>query len=248
MEVKEDFGRLVRRIMYSNSGQFMAIPESVARENVMVVNNRDWSEYKFRAEKAAQQGNYSQAEFMWLAALDEAKNFHPSDPRLLISLDNLASLYCSLGRYDQAECFCRRAIEVAERSFGEDHPYLAHCLNNLAGVYYHQRRYTEAEPICQRLLEIYEKTHGEDHADVGMAANNLAMLYHIQGKYEQAEWLYVRAITIRRRTLQDGHPVLVTLLENYANLLSATGRKDEADETRSVARGSGTRYAAISRG
>lgn len=248
MEVKEDFGRVVRRIMYANSGNSVLDMKQSARENVMVVTNRDWSAYRELAEKAAHDGNYSQAEFMWLAALDEAKNFHPTDPRLLVSLDNLASLYCSLGRYDQAECFCRRAIEVAETSFGVEHPFLAHCLNNLAGVYYHQKRYEEAEPVCRRLLSIYESSSGEEHPDVGMAANNLAMLYHVQGKYHQAERLYLRALAVRAKTLNYGHPLMVTLLENYANLLSATGREEQAEQTRSLARGSGTHFKTITPG
>ncbi|HEY9784176.1 MAG TPA: tetratricopeptide repeat protein, partial [Candidatus Obscuribacterales bacterium] len=246
IEVKEDFGRLIRRIMYSNSGNFQAIvlPDS-SSPKVIAVNNRDWNQYKELAEKAQQQGNFAQAEFMWLAALDEAKNFHASDPRLLISLDNLASLYCSIGRYDQAESFCKRAIDVATRFFGESHTYLAHCLNNLAGIYYHQRRYSEAEPLCRRVLEIYEKAHGEEHPDVGMAVNNLAMLYHVQGKYKLAERLYLRAIDIRTASLEMGHPLIVTLLENYANLLDSTGRHEQAEEVRSEARCSSTRHTAV---
>ncbi len=230
---KEDFGRLVRRIQQSNSGQFAPLKEvDTDQGRVLVVHNRDWSQYRQLAMKAQEDGNLSQAESMWLASLGEAKNFHPHDPRLLVSVENLAGLYATLGRFDQAECFSKQAVDIAFQAFGNDHPNLARCLNNLAGIYYQQGRYVEAEPVCRRLLAIYEKNYSADHADVIMATINLAMLYHLQGKYKLAERLYIRVISLSGNEMRRDQSQFAAVLANYAELLQATGRKSLAIEVR----------------
>lgn len=210
--LKEDFGRLLRRIMHTNSGQFRALGSTQ-------VVNHEWLRYREQAENAAMRGNYAQAESMWLAALSEAQSFEENDPRILYTLNCLASLYSSLGRYEQAEMFCKRELDLSIEIYGGYHVRVADCLNNLAGIYYNQQRYAEAQVVCLKLLAMYEAFYGPDHADVGMAANNLAMVYHVRGKYVEAEEMYQRALRIRARVLGKNHPCIQTLLENYANLL-----------------------------
>lgn len=230
---KEDFGRLVRRIQQSNSGQFAPLKEVDSDQGrVLVVHNRDWSQYRQLAMKAQEEGNLSQAESMWLASLGEAKNFHTHDPRLLVSVENLAALYASLGRFDQAESFSKQAVDIAFQAFGNDHPNLARCLNNLAGIYYQQGRYVEAEPVSRRLLAIYEKNYPADHADVIMATINLAMLYHVQEKYKLAERLYIRVISLGGNEMRRNQSQFASVLANYAGLLQATGRMSLATEVR----------------
>lgn len=232
--VREDFGRLVRRIQQSNSGQFAPIKD-VDSENgrVLVVHNRDWSQYRQLALAAQDAGNLAQAESMWLASLAEAKTFHPHDPRLLVSVENLSTLYAALGRFDQSESFGKQSVEIALHAFGNDHPNLARCLNNLAGLYYQQGRYAEAEPICRRLLAIYEKNYEQDHPDVVMATTNLAMLYHAQGNCKRAERLYIRILSLGNTDPRRSQAQFDAVLANYATLLQATGREELARELRS---------------
>ncbi|MCC7530708.1 MAG: tetratricopeptide repeat protein [Candidatus Melainabacteria bacterium] len=230
---KEDFGRLVRRIQQSNSGQFTSLKEVDSdQRRVLAVHNRDWSQYRQLAMKAQEEGNLSQAESMWLASLGEAKSFHLHDPRLLVSVESLAGLYASLERFDQAESFSKQAVDIAFQAFGNDHPNLARCLNNLAGIYYQQGRYAEAEPVSRRLLAIYEKNYPADHPDVIMATINLAMLYHVQGKYKLAERLYIRVISLGGNEVRRDQTQFASVLANYAGLLQATGRKSLATEVR----------------
>ena len=49
------------------------------------------------------------------------------------------------GRYDRAVVVAKKALEVAERSVGQDHPNVATSLNNLAGLYRKTKRNKEAE-------------------------------------------------------------------------------------------------------
>jgi len=232
---KEDFSKLVRRIMLSSSGQFAAMGSDgrpIKETAVPQPESPIWLRCKELAEGAFQRCNYSQAEAMWLGALAEAKTFDKRDPRLALTLESLASLYHMLERLEQAEMFCRDALESLIAIYGPMHIKVANCMNTLAGILYSQGRLKEAEPFCIKLLYIYEGAYGPDHADVGMAVNNLAMMYHVQGKYKQADRMYQRAIRIRTKALGEKHPVVVALIDNYCNLLSTTGRTRDAHELR----------------
>ena len=121
---------------------------------------------------AYQQGKYLEAEGLFVTALDVAERFGPEDPRLATSLNNLALLYKSQGRYEAAEPLHKRALAIKEKALGPDHPDVATSLNNLAGLYRAQGRYEAAEPLDKRALVIWEKALGPDHPDVATSLNN----------------------------------------------------------------------------
>ncbi|MBU7581466.1 MAG: tetratricopeptide repeat protein, partial [Nostoc sp. TH1S01] len=54
---------------------------------------------------------------------------------LATSLNNLASLYESQGRYSEAEPLYIQALALYSKLLGEEHPSVAQSLNNLAGLY-----------------------------------------------------------------------------------------------------------------
>ena len=76
------------------------------------------------------------------------------------SLNNLAELYRTQGRYAEAEPLYRRSLTIREAKLGPDHPDVATSLNNLAGLYRAQGRYAEAEPLYRRSLTIREASSG----------------------------------------------------------------------------------------
>ena len=102
------------------------------------------------------------------------------------TLNNLAGLYVSQGRYAEAEPLYRRSLVIYEKALGPDHPDVARTLGNLAGLYRAQGRYAEAEPLYRRSLVIFEKALGPDHPEVATTLNNLALLYDNQGRYAEA--------------------------------------------------------------
>ena len=74
-------------------------------------------------------------------------------PIRLASLNNLAGLYESQGRYSEAEPLYRLALEKRRAVLGEKHPDTLSSVNNLAGLYRAQGRYSEAEPLYRLALE-----------------------------------------------------------------------------------------------
>ena len=99
------------------------------------------------------------------------------------------------GKYTEAIQIAKRALALAEKTFGPDHPRVGTSLNNLAGLlFYGQGRHGEAEPLLERALALREKALGPDHPDVGSSLNSLAALYQAQGRYGEAEPLFQRSL------------------------------------------------------
>jgi tetratricopeptide (TPR) repeat protein len=100
-------------------------------------------------------------------------------PDTALSLNNLAFLYYSQGKYAEAEPLYRRALDITEKALGKDHPSTARSLNNLALLYHSQRKYAEAEPLYQQLLTITEAALGSDHPALATTLNSLAVVYRV---------------------------------------------------------------------
>jgi tetratricopeptide (TPR) repeat protein len=152
-----------------------------------------------------------------------------SSPDLSNSLNNLAYLYESIGRYTEAEPLYVRSIAISEKELGINHSDTANSLNNLAGLYQSTGRYAEAEPLYVRSIAIREQELGINHPDTAASLNNLANLYESTGRYAEAEPLYVRSIAISEKELGANHPNTATSLNNLAGLYQSTGRYAEAE-------------------
>jgi tetratricopeptide (TPR) repeat protein len=59
------------------------------------------------------------------------------------TLNNMAILYETQGKFGDAERLYRRAIAIRERALGANHPDVAMSLSNLATLYQAQDKYVE---------------------------------------------------------------------------------------------------------
>ena len=153
----------------------------------------------------------------------------PNHPSTGTSLNNLAALYASMGRYAEAEPLYQRALAISKKQLGPDHPDTGTSLNNLAELYCSMGRYSEAEPLHQRALAISEKQLGPDHPQTIRNLNNLAELCRSMGRYSEAEPLHQRSLAIREKHLGPDHPQTGTSLNNLAELYRSMGRYSEAE-------------------
>ena len=141
-----------------------------------------WEMHNTAGQEAYEQGRYTDAEKAWLAALKEAESFAPEAPRLALSLNNLANVYHSQGKYAEAEPLYKRALAIVEKAFGQEHPNVATSLNNLGGVYVAQGKYAEADPLFKRALAIQENALGPEHPYVPVTLENYAKLLRHMGR------------------------------------------------------------------
>src|SRR2546425_452013 len=84
-----------------------------------------WEASTRAGEQAYRQGRYSEAERSFQAALKEAEQFGPEDPRVARTLNNLALLYDAQHRYAEAEPLLQRALAIQAKALGPAHPDVA---------------------------------------------------------------------------------------------------------------------------
>ena len=143
--------------------------------------------------------------------------------------NNLASLLQRINRLGEAEPLRRRALEIAEASFGKHSPTVAICLNNLATLLKDTNRIEEAEALMRRALVIAEAAFGNQHPTAAVYLSNLATLLKDTNRIDEAEPLMRRALEIAEATFGKQHPTVAIRLNNLALLLLDTNRIDEAE-------------------
>jgi tetratricopeptide (TPR) repeat protein len=114
--------------------------------------------------------------------------------------DELAGRYFEQAKYAEAEALGQKALEIAEKVFGQEHAETAEILRHMAFIYGGQKRYAEAEAYYNRALKLYDKAQPE-HTETAETLLNLAGIYHHQEKYEEMAPLYKRAFDIYEKAL-----------------------------------------------
>jgi tetratricopeptide (TPR) repeat protein len=169
-----------------------------------------------------------EAENQFRLALASAEELKSNAVVSLVST-YLAMLLKDTNRLDEAEPMMRRALKIAEVTFGKDHPRTAGDLNNLAQLLKATNRLDEAEPMIRRALEITEASLGKDHPEVAVRLNNLALLLKDTNRLEEAEPMMRRALEIDEASLGKNHAEVAFDLNNLAQLLQDTNRLDEVE-------------------
>jgi tetratricopeptide (TPR) repeat protein len=110
--------------------------------------------------------------------------------------NKLATLY-KAGRTEDAIEVAKEALQVAEKTFGENHPYVSASLNNLALLYIADRRYEKAEELYERSLQIAEEYLGKDNPQLVSILENMVKCNEKMGKTDKAEMLEARLDKIK---------------------------------------------------
>ncbi|KKI98295.1 tetratricopeptide repeat family protein, partial [Prochlorothrix hollandica PCC 9006 = CALU 1027] len=124
-------------------------------------------------------------------------------------LNNLALLYYSMGRYEEALPLYRRSLAICEQELGANHPDTATSLNNLAGLYKSMGRYEEAEPYYLQAVSVFAQTLGSEHPNTNTVFNNFAT--------------FLQTVITENQTAQlSDHPLTQHLLQALQSSTSET--------------------------
>ena len=192
-----------------------------------------WKTLNKAGKQAYQVGDYQKAiEIFEKAKTQAAKEFGKEHPSYASSLNNLAFLYQTTGRYAEAEPLYQADMKITAKLIpAGEHPSYALSLNNLAALYRTTGRYAEAEPLYKAAMKIRVKlSPAGEHPSYASSLNNLALLYETTGRYAEAEPLYQAAMKIFAKLSPAGeHPDYASSLNNLAALYQTTGRYAEAE-------------------
>jgi CHAT domain-containing protein/tetratricopeptide (TPR) repeat protein len=140
-----------------------------------------------------------------------------------------ASLYQSIGQYEQAELLHLKAKQIRERLQGRNDPDYAACCDNLALLYMAKGQYWKAEPLFIEAKQIREKKLGKNNYDYAASCDNLALLYMDWEKYDKSEALFVESKQINE-ALGKSHPNYASSCNNLARLYQCTGKYPQAEQ------------------
>ncbi|MEY3870810.1 MAG: hypothetical protein RLZZ338_4704 [Cyanobacteriota bacterium] len=198
--------------------------------NIISPRKRYWEQLNQEVMRILNEAKFGEGSTIAEEALTLAREiWGDKHPQVATSLNNLASLYKSLNRYQEAEPLYQEAIAIVRVSLPPRHPSLATHLNNLALLYESLNRYQEAEPLYLEALAIVRESLPPRHPQLAAALNNLGGLYRTLNRYQEAEPLYQEALEIDRESLPPRHPQLATHLNNLGGLYESLNRYQEAE-------------------
>jgi tetratricopeptide (TPR) repeat protein len=117
--------------------------------------SKKWYVYKASAELELKEGNLPASERLWLAALEEAEECSPGDPRLLVTLESLSEIYFEQNLFLQSAVVARRIFQTYLSILGPNHPDVGTMARNVALIYRGWQRFDKAEEFYQQALACY---------------------------------------------------------------------------------------------
>ena len=91
-------------------------------------------------------------------------------------MNNLGEFYTDQEKYNKAELFLTRALDIRKQQLGNNHPDTAHTLNNLGVLYTKQGKHSEAEKFLNQALAIAQRVLESKHPDTVKYRENLENL------------------------------------------------------------------------
>ena len=217
------FGQLVQRIVQSNSGKQRALKTAKP-----VDDSSPWSTYKERAESYAREGNFAQAETMWLKAISAASDLPDSDWRRVYGADRLAELLYGQGRMEEAEVFALKAYEASVRIYGDAHLNAVDALSFLSAIQANLKAYDEAVSGFSRCLSLLDQMPARDLIKRAMLLFNVAVVEHARGQFDKAEAAYVQCIQLRSSLFGPEHELTRRALEACSELAADRENHNQA--------------------
>ena len=153
----------------------------------------EWKRLVEEGNNSYENGKIPEAELKFLDALKEAETFGEEDPRLALTLNNLAAMYHEQGKYTMAEPHYKRALDIRTKIHGETHADIALNHHNLALLYSARRMYPVAEKHYKQALEMREQLFGKDAVELVPTLQYYAQLMKVQNRLVERQLLEARA-------------------------------------------------------
>jgi tetratricopeptide (TPR) repeat protein len=159
------------------------------------------------------------------ASLDETAEDDTSRAQLF---ERIGAFLGLASRYDGAERFLKRALDIRESVLGRDHVVTARTLSELGDVLDHKGNLAEASRLHRRALSALEAALGAEHLETARAMEMLGLSLMRNAEYAEAERCFRQALDVRERHLSPTHLDAIRSLELIARALDRQGKYDEA--------------------
>jgi serine/threonine-protein kinase len=177
-----------------------------------------------RALAESQTGRHDAAIADYQAALAiREKKLKPDDAEILNSYDAIGNAYLRAGHPERAIDLMKKAVDGAEKTFGEKHVKTAHYIKNLGTAYGMQRNFAEAATLTERAVRIEAELYPPGSPDVVNGLNNLGNMQLTLGRLADARKTLDEARARNRDVGHDESLGQTFVLGNLARVHEAQG-------------------------
>jgi serine/threonine protein kinase len=177
------------------------------------------------------QAKLDEAEALCREAVDRAKAYATSQPRLYIAaVSNRARLLQMQGRFDQSAKLADEALDLSQRNFGKDSTESLTAMNNVASLLLLKEDFAGAEKRLRELAAAQRRINGDDHPDTLITGSNLARAIQGKGDLDAAEKLHREVLANMRRVLGDVHPTTLNQVRYLGALLQDREKFADAED------------------
>ena len=164
-------------------------------------------------------GELAQAEASYREALSLMERFHTAThpERFASIIWALAVTLSDERRFDEAEKFFRRSMEISEAWGGPKDRFVADCLWGLSKCLTANNKVKEAEKCIRRAISIYE-TLPDCYSYLGTNYANLGEIVVQQGRYADGVPILEKAIKLKQEPLSGDQDISIISLSNKAAL------------------------------
>jgi CHAT domain-containing protein len=173
--------------------------------------------------------------YMVLAKESFFKNGGKEDPIYGACLNDLATIYQLMGRYDLCINMQKEAVELAAQTIGKEHLWYGIYINNLAHMYSEFDQYDKALSLKKEVLRVMEASVGKDHSYYGQSLNALAAHYLDVQEYDKALEVGLEAVESLEKSVGKKHSAYGYCLNILGSIYGALGEYQKALKTREEA-------------
>lgn len=161
---------------------------------------------KFAIHIAYNNHDYKMAEAYMLRIFNTQKKLLEDKPLELANLlDNLAIIYKSQNRYNDAIIAIQKSLSINEANEGEQYPKLIERLYRMTDFSIHLGDYGDALLQMEQTIQVIEKNPSESSAqEMAKVYHNIGDIYRFQKHFSDAETAYLKALELWEENTQQG--------------------------------------------
>ncbi len=168
---------------------------------------------------------YTEAEETYLECIRlNEQNLGAESGELVKPLTSLSVVYSSMGRFEEAQNYAKRAAILAAKDKGKLSNDYQICLNNIAHVYLEVEEFALAEETYLEIVELSEQSGTKNWQPY----NNLGDFYMSIGQDEKAEKYFLKALGVCRELFKKDNHQTALVLTNIGLLYTQMNRYKEA--------------------
>jgi tetratricopeptide (TPR) repeat protein len=145
------------------------------------------------------------------------------------SLNLLANVLETQGRWAEAEDLQREALAMQKHLLGSEHPKVAKLLYELAAfLAIHKDRLADAETMNREALAVQKKVLGDNHPQIAKSLFNLGGVLESQGKRAEAEEVFRQVLAMWKNLHANDRIDVADALSHLALVLFEQSKLEEA--------------------